>query len=76
MLVFVGRNKRLVKVLGADATGLIVVAKRFTEQCLKTRLAFLTSLEVKSITRAEFEMLFEGKDYEVYREPRGWLPTP
>ena len=28
VLVFVGRNKRIVKILGADATGLIVFAKQ------------------------------------------------
>jgi hypothetical protein len=74
-MVFVGSSKRLVKAICADTTGLIVFAKRFTKQCLKTRVAFLTDPTVKIITRAELEMLFEGKDYEVRRQPLGWLPA-
>ena len=74
-MVFVGGNKRLVKVICADPTGLIILAKRFSKQCLKTRVAFLTNPAIKAITRAELEMLFEGKDYEVKRQPLPWLSS-
>jgi transposase len=74
-MVFVGGNKRIIKAICADTTGLIIVAKRFSKQCMKTRLAFLSDPSVLVITRAELEMLFEGKDYEVKRQPLAWLPV-
>lgn len=71
-MVFVGGSKRLVKAIFADRTGLIIVAKRFSKQCLKTRVNFLVDPAIKTITRAEFSMLLEGNDYQVKRQPLGW----
>jgi hypothetical protein len=68
-IVFVGENKRLMKILYDDGTGLVIVAKRFSHQCMRTRLRFLSDASIKSITRADVAMLMEGKDYEVKRQP-------
>lgn len=73
-MVFVGRSKRIVKVLAADTTGVILIAKRFSMQALKTRVRFLVDPSVRVISPAELSMLLEGKDYEVKRQPRGWSP--
>lgn len=74
-MVFVGKSKRIVKVLAADATGVIMVAKRFSLQALKTRVRFLVDPSISVISPAELAMLLEGKDYEVKRQPKGWCPT-
>jgi hypothetical protein len=71
-MVFVGRSKRIVKVLAADATGVILIAKRFSMQALKTRIRFLVDPSIRIISPAELSMLLEGKDYEVKRQPKGW----
>lgn len=73
-LAFVGKNKRIVKILCADPTGIIIIAKKFTNQCIKTKLRFLIDPSIKSISKAEMEMLLEGKDFEVKRQPLGWEP--
>ena len=68
VVIFVGKNRRRIKVLFADATGLLVTAKVFTLEAMKTQLQFLTEPSCKSITRAELEMLIEGSKYTVEKK--------
>ena len=63
IIIFIGRNRRRLKVLYADGTGLWVSAKKFTVEAMKTQLAFLLEPSVESITAAELAMLMEGSSY-------------
>jgi hypothetical protein len=42
MVVFIGRNRRRIKILFADATGLWLASKRFTDYAMKTSFKFLS----------------------------------
>jgi transposase len=63
VVIFIGRNRRRIKVLYADGTGLWVSAKRFTLEAMKTKLAFLLEPSCESITAAELAMILEGSSY-------------
>jgi len=65
VVIFIGRHKRRIKVLYADATGLLVTAKRFTLESMKSKLDFLTEPSCDSITEAELAMLMEGSSYTI-----------
>ncbi len=67
LIVFVGRNKREVRVLTGDATGIWLVSKIFTEQSIRTQFAFLTDPNCRQITSGDLAMLMEGAAYEVKR---------
>jgi hypothetical protein len=69
-VIFVGKNRRRIKVLYADNTGLLVTAKVFTLEAMKTELRFLAEPSCKSITQAELEMLIEGARYTVEKKVR------
>jgi|SRR5271165_5488063 len=70
VVIFIGKNRRRIKVLYADGTGLLVTAKVFTLEAMKTQLQFLSEPSCKSITRAELEMLMEGARYTVEKKVR------
>ena len=72
--VFVSRNKRLIKVLWADRTGLRLSMKRFHRECARTKIHFLDERDAKEISEAELFLLLEGKDYEIKRGTREWKP--
>ncbi len=74
-IIFVGRGKRLIKILSADKTGMVLFCKKFSNDAAKTRLQFLDDKQVRSVTRADLAMLWEGIDYEVKRVPVGWQPS-
>jgi transposase len=63
IVIFIGRNRRRIKVLYADGTGLWVSAKKFTLEAMKTKLAFLLEPSCESITAAELAMILEGSSY-------------
>jgi len=64
-VIFVGKNRRSVKVLYADETGLWLSAKKFTMEAMKTKLEFLLEPVCQSITQAELAMLLEGSAYSL-----------
>ena len=70
VVIFVGKNRRRIKVLYADSTGLLLTAKVFTLEAMKTELRFLAEPSCKSITQAELEMLIEGARYTVEKKVR------
>jgi hypothetical protein len=70
VVIFIGKNRRRIKVLYADSTGLLVTSKVFTLEAMKTQLQFLSEPSCKSITQAELEMLLEGARYTVEKKVR------
>lgn len=65
IIIFVGRTRRMLKVLYSDSTGLFVTAKLFTLEAIKTRFKFLTEAVAKDITMAELSLLIEGSRYTI-----------
>ena len=65
VIIFVGRTRRMLKVLYSDPTGLFVTEKRFTLETIKTRFKFLTKAIAKDITMAELSLLIEGSRYTI-----------
>jgi transposase len=65
VVIFVGRTRRMLKVLYADATGLFLTAKLFTLEAMKTKFKFLTDSVAKDITQAELSLLLEGTRYTI-----------
>ena len=63
MVIFIGRSKRMIKVLYADATGTWVCAKKFTMEAMKTKFKFAADPNCQIITQAELAMLTEGSAY-------------
>jgi len=68
VVVFVGKNRRAIKVLYADPTGLNLSWKKFTMEAMKTRLGFLLEPSCRSITSAELAMLIEGSSYTLTKK--------
>jgi hypothetical protein len=68
VLIFIGRNRRRIKVLHADETGLWVSAKFFTIEAMKTKFKFLLEPGCEEITPAELAMLMEGSRYTVEKK--------
>jgi len=65
IIIFVGRTRRMLKVLYSDPTGLFVTAKLFTLETMKTKFKFLTESIAKDITMAELSLLIEGSRYTI-----------
>jgi hypothetical protein len=68
VVIFIGRNRRRLKVLYADTTGMWISSKIFTLEAMKTRLQFLSEPSCQSITPAELAMLIEGARYTVEKK--------
>jgi hypothetical protein len=67
IIVFPSRDRKKVKVLSADRTGLWVSYKKFAAQTMKTTLRFLSDRSVCEITESELAMLLDGSRYVVER---------
>lgn len=65
VIIFVGRTRRMLKVIYADATGLFLTAKMFTLETMKTKFKFLTESVAKDISMAELSLLLEGTRYTI-----------
>jgi hypothetical protein len=65
VIIFIGKNRRRLKVLYADLTGMWVSSKVFTLEAMKTKLNFLLEPSSDSITSAELAMLIEGSQYTI-----------
>jgi hypothetical protein len=59
LLVFIGKNRRRIKVLFADQTGLWLSTKQFSGESIKTDSRFLLDPSCKEISQAELAMLLE-----------------
>lgn len=67
LLIFVGKNRRALKVLYADPSGLWVSHKQFCTDVIKTKLRFLSDPTATEITQGELAMIVEGAAYTVQR---------
>lgn len=63
VIIFIGRNRRRIKLLYADSTGVWVSTKIFTLEAMKTKLKFMFDPSCTRITMAELAMLMEGSKY-------------
>ena len=73
VVIFIGRNRRRLKVLYADTTGMWISSKIFTLEAMKTRLQFLSEPSCQSITPAELAMLIEGARYTVEKKVASYV---
>jgi hypothetical protein len=65
VVIFIGRNRRRIKVLHADQTGLWISSKLFTMEAMKTRFQFLLEPSCKVISQGELALLLEGSRYTI-----------
>jgi transposase len=65
VIIFVGRSRRMLKVLYADPTGLFVTAKLFSLEAIKTKFKFISEPLAQDITAAELSLLIEGSRYTI-----------
>ena len=65
VIIFVGRTRRMLKVLYSDPTGLFVTAKLFTLETMKTKFKFISEPLAQDITAAELSLLIEGSRYTI-----------
>lgn len=72
VIIFIGRNRRRIKVLHADETGLWVSAKFFTLEAMKTKFQFLMEPGCDVITTAELALLMEGSQYTVNKKVKSF----
>ena len=68
VVIFVGKSRRMLKVLYADSTGLFLTAKLFTLEAIKTNFKFLSEPLAKDITQAELSLLLEGSRYVIEKK--------
>jgi hypothetical protein len=68
VIIFVGKNRRRLKVLHADPTGLWVSSKVFTLEAMKTKFKFLSEPSCASITQAELALMIEGSRYTIEKK--------
>jgi hypothetical protein len=66
-LVFIGRDRRRIKVLYADENGLWVSYKRFNKGALKYSLRFITDPTYKKISISELSLLLGGASYTIHK---------
>jgi hypothetical protein len=58
--VFSGRNRKRLKVLHGDTTGIWLSVKMFTSEKARSRVAFLDDEMVTEVTSADLAVLLEG----------------
>jgi len=73
VIIFISRNRRRIKVLYADGTGLWISSKLFTVESMKTQLEFLLEPSCKSITQAELGLLLEGSRYTIEKRVANYI---
>ena len=72
LVIFIGRGRRVIKLLYADASGIWLSKKAFTAEAMKTKFSFLSQPEVGSISSGDLAMLLEGAAYQVNRRVSKW----
>lgn len=61
VVVFGGRNRKRLKVLHGDATGVWLSTKTFMDEDARARIDFLDRASVRGITPAELAWLVDGR---------------
>jgi len=65
VVIFIGRNRRKIKVIHADSTGLWISSKLFTLEAIKTKFKFLSEPMCDSVSQGELTLLLEGSRYTI-----------
>ena len=73
VIIFIGRNRRRIKVIYADNTGLWISSKLFTMEAMKTKFQFLVEPSCESITVAELGLLIEGSRYTIQKRVANYV---
>ena len=71
-ILFIGRDKKKLKLLFADENGVWVAYKKFHQKGLKIKLEFLQNAGKSKITKAELKMLLSGASYVIGGKPAPW----
>lgn len=68
VIIFIGKNRRKIKVLYADINGLWLSTKLFTSDSMKTKINFLTDPSCDEISHGELAMLIDGSRYTIEKK--------
>jgi hypothetical protein len=60
VVVFSGRNRKRLKVLHADLTGIWLSVKIFSSEEARSRVGFLDNVELTAVSPADLVLLLEG----------------
>lgn len=72
-IVFVGRDKRKMKIIYSDPTGLWVSYKVFHKSAMKTLINFTSETSKESMTAADLGMLLEGAAFTVHKRVKPFV---
>jgi hypothetical protein len=75
-LFFIGGDKRKVKIIHSDPTGLWVSYKIFHKSAMKTLIDFTSEPCSTSITSAKLGMLIEGSAFTVHKRVKPFVRNP
>ena len=76
LVIFIGRGRKVIKILYADPSGLWLSKKAFTAEAMKTNFSFLSKPEIRSISSGDLAMLLEGAAYMVQKRVSKWPKDP
>lgn len=71
-VLFIARDRRKLKLLYTDPTGLWVSYKVFHKSAMKSLIDFSETKSCDSLTAAELAMLLEGASFSVHKRVRAW----
>ena len=71
-VVFVHRNRRMLKIIGGDAFGVWIFIRRFEGGALQKMFPFLHDPSFVKATLAEVQMLLEGATFELKSKVKPW----
>lgn len=74
VILFIGRCRRKVKTLVADANGLWVCYKKFSSGCSKADFMFLRDPQCKVITPSEMALLLDGCRSKISHRTKNFPP--
>ena len=72
-LLFIGRDKRKMKIIYSDPTGLWVSYKVFHKSAMKTLIEFTSEISKESMTAADLGMLLEGAAFTVHKRVKPFV---
>ena len=72
-LLFIARDKRKMKIIYSDPTGLWVSYKVFHKSAMKTLIEFASAGSKLSMTAAELAMLLEGAAFTVHKRVKPFV---
>ena len=75
-LLFIGRDKRKVKLIYSDPTGLWVSYKVLHKSAMKTLLEFSSTPSKELMTAAELAMMLEGAAFTIHKRVKPFVRNP